>query len=214
MPTIRRNDPAEWLRLALDGLDTQIAELREMRAKLAAMIDQPSADPGVKVATSRNRRKLSAAARAKISAAQKSRWAKERKGKAEKQKPNAAAKTARAKAKPIEPAPARTKVKKSTAEKDKPTKNNLAKKTLTLQGKEIGKPKTPKPDVNTPAGIVEQMALAGARFRITRGGSLIIGNLGSLPPAVQRMFLDHPNPHLLTAAARRYLVSGAQSSEE
>jgi hypothetical protein len=214
MPTIRRNDPAEWLRLALDGLDTQIAELREMRAKLAAVIDQPSADPGVKVATVRNRRKLSAAARAKISAAQKSRWAKERKGKAEKQKPNAAAKTARAKAKPIEPAPARTKVKKSTAENDKPTKNNLTKKTLTLQGKEIGKPKTPKPDVNTPAGIVEQMALAGARFRITRGGSLIIGNLGSLPPAVQRMFLDHPNPHLLTAAARRYLVSGAQSSEE
>src|SRR6266540_508973 len=169
MPTTRRNDPAELLRLALDGLDTQIAELREMRVKLAAMIDQPSADPGVKVATSRNRRKLSAAARAKISAAQKARWAKERKGKAEKQKPNAAAKTARAKAKPIEPAPARTKAKKSTAEKDKPTKNNL-----TLQGKEIGKPKTPKPDVNTPAGIVEQMALAGARFRITRGGSLII----------------------------------------
>src|SRR6266545_2631342 len=214
MPTTRRDDPAEWLRVALNGLDAQIAKLREMRAKLAAMIDQPSADPGVKVATSRNRRKLSAAARAKISAAQKARWAKERKGKAEKQKPNAAAKTTRAKAKPIEPAPARTKVKKSTAEKGKPTKNNLAKKTLTLQGKEIGKPKTPKPDVNTPAGIVEQMALAGARFRITRGGSLIIGNLGSLPPAVQRMFLDHPNPHLLTAAARRYLVSGAQSSEE
>lgn len=167
-----------------------------------------------KEAAPRKRRKLSAAARAKISAAQKARWAKERKGKAEKQKPNAAAKTARAKAKPIEPAPARTKAKKSTAEKDKPTKNNLAKKTLTLQGNEIGKPKTPKPVVNTPAGIVEQMALAGARFRITRGGTLIIGNLGSLPPAVQRMFLDHPNPHLLTAAARRYLVSGAQSSEE
>ena len=113
MLTIRRNDPAEWLRLALDGLDTQIAELREMRAKLAAMIDQPSADPGVKGATSRNRRKLSAAARAKISAAQKARRAKERKGKAEKQKPKGAAKTARAKANPIEPAPARMKAKKS-----------------------------------------------------------------------------------------------------
>src|SRR5262249_23709153 len=149
----------------------------------------------------------------------------------------------------------RTKAKKSTAEKDIPTKNNLAEKNLALQGKEIDEPKTPKPDVgtpkldvstpkpnidtpkldvstpkpnidtpkldvgtpkpnidtpkpnidtpkpnidtpkpniDTPAGIVEQMALAGARFRITRGGSLIIGNLGSLPPAIQKLFLDHP----------------------
>jgi hypothetical protein len=129
-------------------------------------------------------------------------------------RPKAAAKTARAKAKPVKPAPARAKAKKSPAEKDKPTKNDLAKNTLAPQSKEIGKPKTRKPDVNTPAGIVEQLALAGARFSITRGGSLIIGNLGSLPSDVQRMFLDHPKPYLLTAAAREYLVSGTQSSEK
>jgi len=214
MPKTKRDDPTELLRLALVGLDAQIAELQKMRVQLAALLDQPPASPDVEAAAPQKRRTLSAATSAKISAAQKARWAKERKGKAEKQKPNGAAKTARAKAKPIEPAPARMKAKKSIAEMDKPTKNDLAKKTLALQGKEIGKPKMPKPDIDTPAGIVEQMALAGAHFRITRGGSLIIGNLGSLPPAVQRMFLDHPNPDLLTAAARRYLVSGTQPSEK
>src|SRR5215813_7645294 len=212
MPKTRRDNPAELLRLALDGLDAQIVEMQRTRAELAAMIDETPAVPAIAAAP--QKRKLSAAARAKISAAAKARWAKERKGKAEKQKPNAAAKTARAKAKPIAPAPARTKAKKSTAEKDKPTKNDLAKKALALQSKEIGKPKTRKPDVNTPAGIVEHLALAGARFRITRGGSLIIGNLGSLPPDVQRMFLDHPKPYLLTAAAREYLVIGTQTSEK
>src|SRR5215813_11366962 len=213
MPT-KRTDPAELLRLALDGFDAQIAELQAKRAQLAAMIGRSSATPAVEVAPPQKRRALSAVARAKISAAAKARWAKKRKGKAEKQKPNAAAKTARAKAKPIEPAPARTKAKKSTAEKDKPTKNDLAKKASAPQSKEIGKPKTRKPDVDTPAGIVEHLALAGARFRITRGGSLIIGNLGSLPPDVQRMFLDHPKPYLLTAAAREYLVIGTQTSEK
>jgi len=210
----KRTDPAELLRLALDGFDAQIAELQAKRAQLALMIGRSSANPAVEVATPQKRRTLSAVASAKISAAAKARWAKKRKGKAEKQKPNAAAKPARAKAKPIAPAPARTKAKKTTAEKDKPTKNDLAKKALALQSKEIGKPKTRKPDVNTPAGIVEHLALAGARFRITRGGSLIIGNLGSLPPDVQRMFLDHPKPYLLTAAAREYLVSGTQPSEK
>jgi hypothetical protein len=72
---------------------------------------------------------------------------------------------------------------------------------------------TPKPDAGTPEGIIEQMALAGARFRITRDGSLVIGNLGSLPSAVQRMFLDYPAPHLLTAAARRHLAADNQSSK-
>src|SRR5262247_819163 len=248
MPT-KRTDPAELLRLALDGFDAQIAELQAKRAQLTALIGRSSANPAVEVAPTQKRRKLSAVARAKISAAAKARWAKKRKGKAEKQKPNAAAKPARAKAKPIEPAPARTKAKKSTAEKDKPTKNDLAKKALALQSKEIGKPTrtkakkstaekdkptkndlakkalalqskeigkpiTRKPDVSTPAGIVEHLALAGARFRITRGGSLIIGNLGSLPPDVQRLFLDHPKPYLLTAAAREYLASGTQPSEK
>src|SRR5215510_3482272 len=130
MPT-KRTDPAELLRLALDGFDAQIAELQAKRAQLTAMIGRSSANPAVEVAPTQKRRKLSAVARAKISAAAKARWAKKR---------NAAAKTARAKAKPIEPDPARTKAKKSTAEKDKPTKNDLAKKALALPSKEIGKP--------------------------------------------------------------------------
>src|SRR5262249_2628337 len=200
---------------AIGTLDAQIAKLQEMRAQLAAMIAGAPAGQGVSAAAPQKRR-LSAAARAKISAAAKARWERERKAKAkaQKQKQKKAAKKKQSKAKPIEPAPARRKAKKSTAEKDKPTKNNLAQMTSALQSKEIGTPTTRKPDVNTPAGIVEQLALAGAHFRITRGGSLIIGNLGSLPPDVQRMFLDHPKPHLLTAAARQYLVSGTQSSEK
>jgi hypothetical protein len=125
-----KRDLAELLRLALIGIDAQIAELRERRVQLTALINDQPAGPDVKVATPRNRRKLSAAARAKISAAQKARWAKKRKGKAEKQKPKATAKRARAKAKPIKPAPPRAKAKKSPAEKDKPTKNDLAPKTL------------------------------------------------------------------------------------
>ena len=96
MPTTRRNDLAELLRLALIGFDAQIAELQERRAQLAALLDQRSAHSAAETAAPQKRRKLSAAARAKISASQKARWAKERKGEAEKQKPNAAAKTARA----------------------------------------------------------------------------------------------------------------------
>jgi len=82
MPRTRRNDSAELLRLALIGLDAQIARLQETRAQLAALIDQRSAHPTVKAPVSRKRRKLSAAARAKISAAAKARWAREKKAKA------------------------------------------------------------------------------------------------------------------------------------
>ncbi len=212
MPITIRDDLADLLRLAIVGLDAQIAELRERREQLMALINGQPAGPGVKVAKSRNRRALSAAARAKTSAARKARQARERKGKAEKLKPAAAAKKARANARPIESAPARTKARKSAAEKNKPAKNKIAEKKLAPPVEAISEPKTPKHDVSTPAGIVEQMALAGARFRITRGGSLIIGNLGSLPPTVQRMFLDHPNPHQLTAAARRYLDNANKPS--
>src|SRR5215468_5201604 len=115
MPTTRRNDPAELLRLALDGLDKQIAELREMRTKLAAMIDQPSANPAVEVATPQKRRTLSAAARAKISAAAKARWAREKKAKAKAQKQKPAAKKAQSKPKPAKTRPAPAKAKKSPA---------------------------------------------------------------------------------------------------
>jgi hypothetical protein len=82
MPRTRRNDSAELLRLALVGLDAQIAELQETRAQLAALFDQRSTRPAVKAATSGKRRNLSAAARAKISAAAKARWAREKKAKA------------------------------------------------------------------------------------------------------------------------------------
>src|SRR5262249_55895316 len=97
MPTAKRNDPAELLRLALDGLDTRIAELQEIRTKLAAMIDHPAAEPAVGVAAPQKRRTLSAEARAKISAAAKARWDRERKTRAKKQKPKKTAKKAQAK---------------------------------------------------------------------------------------------------------------------
>jgi hypothetical protein len=118
MPMTRRDDPAESLRLALIGLDAQIAELQETRAQLAALIERPSRGSAVKVAAPRKRRKLSAAARAKISAAAKARWAKERKAKSQKPKP--AAKKAQSKARPTKARPAATsKARKSPAKKSK-----------------------------------------------------------------------------------------------
>ena|GEM_PF-2018325 len=285
MPTTKREDLAELIHFAIIGLDAQIAELKGKRAQLAALTDRQSPLAAVETTTPRKRREISAATKAKISAAQKARWTRERKEKAEEPQLNAVIKTARPKVKMIEPAPERPKAKvinpaparakaktiepaperpkakailikrgqvktetielaparakaktiepaperpkariikpapdrskarESTAESDKAAKSDGAKNVMALPDKEIGETQTTKPDLNTPAGIVEQLALAGARFRITRGGSLIIGNLGSLPPVVQRMFLDHPNPQLLTAAARRYLANGTQSSE-
>src|SRR5262245_65416014 len=105
MPTTRRDDPAELIRLALIGLDAQIADLQETRAQLAALIDQRSAGLAAGTAAPQKRRRLSAAPRAKISAAQKARWAKERQGNAEKQKPNAADKTGRGNDQPKEATP-------------------------------------------------------------------------------------------------------------
>ena len=74
MPTARRNDLAKLLRLALEDLDTQITDLREMRAKLGVMINRPSEASAVGMAALQKRRTLSAAARAKIGAAAKARW--------------------------------------------------------------------------------------------------------------------------------------------
>ena len=117
MPTTRRNDPAELLRLALSGFDAQIAELQATRAQLAAIINQPSAGPTVEAAAPQ-KRKLSAEARAKLSAAAKARWAKERKAKAQKPKP--AAKKAQSKARPTKARPAgAAKAKKAPAKKSK-----------------------------------------------------------------------------------------------
>ena len=118
MLTTKRYDPTESLRLALIGLDAQIAELRETRAQLAALIDQPSADSAVKVAAPRKRR-LSAEARAKISAAGKARWARARRVEAKTQKPKKAAKKRQSKAKTSKTWLAPAEAKKSPAKKGK-----------------------------------------------------------------------------------------------
>src|SRR5262245_32778811 len=112
MPTTRRDDTAELLRLALIGLDAQIAELQKTRAQLTALIDQRSAGPDVEAAAPQKRRKLSAAARAKISAAAKARWARERGAKAKVQKSKPAAKKAQSKAKSAKTRPVTAKAKK------------------------------------------------------------------------------------------------------
>ena len=88
MPRTRKNDSAELFRLALIGLDAQIAELQEARAQLAAQIVQRPASLAMKATMPQKRRELSAAARATISAAAKARWARERKTKAKAQRPN------------------------------------------------------------------------------------------------------------------------------
>jgi hypothetical protein len=285
MSFVRNKNVSELLRLAIIGYSVQIAELQSRRAQLAMMIKDKPKRSAVNDIAPKKRRKLSAAARAKIGAAQKARWARDKKENTEKPKPKAEQpivkivkeapirvkkkiETARPKAAPpkarlikaalvpieekaeqltpkstsstagliktasvperekaeqqkpkaaqstarfLETAPAKSK--KYPAEKSKFRSSNYAKAALALQGGGTRAVQIPKPDVTTPAGIVEQLALAGARFRITRGGSLIIGNLGSLPPAMQKMFLEHPNPHLLTAAARHHLAVANQSSK-
>jgi hypothetical protein len=119
MPTTnRRDNPAEAIRLALIGLDAQIADLWETRAKLVALIDQPPTGSAVKMAEPRKRR-LSAEAKAKISAAAKARWARERRANTKTQKPKKAAKKTQSKAKTSKTQPAPAKAKKSPAKKGK-----------------------------------------------------------------------------------------------
>jgi len=118
MPRTKRDDPTELLRLALIGLEAQIAELQKTRAQLAALIDQPSASPDAEAATLQKRRKLSDAARAKISAAAKARWARERGAKAKVQKSKSAAKRAQSKANSAKTRPATAKAKKVPAKKE------------------------------------------------------------------------------------------------
>ena len=135
MPTTKRNDPAESLRLALVSFDAQIAELRETRAQLATLIDQPSTSSAVKVTAPRKRR-LSAEARAKISATAKARWARERKAKVKKvkaRKPKTAAKKAQSKAKPAKARPAPAKGKRSSTKKGKSELSTPAAKTKVVK---------------------------------------------------------------------------------
>jgi hypothetical protein len=115
MPRTKIDDPNELLRLALISFDAQIAELQKTRAQVAALIDQPSASPEVEVATPQTGRKLSDAARAKISAAAKARWAKQRGAKAKVQNSKPTAKKAQSKAKSAKTRPATAKAKKAPA---------------------------------------------------------------------------------------------------
>lgn len=109
---------SELIRLAIAGLDTQIAELQEKRAQLFAMTGSQSAGSAVKSATPTSKGgKMSDEARAKISAAAKKRWAKVRKAKAEAAKPAPAAKKAPAKKTPVKAQVASKKGKKTPAKK-------------------------------------------------------------------------------------------------
>ena len=90
------------IRLALAGIDAQIAALQEKRAQLAALTNQQSAGPAVKAAMPTSKGgKMSDEARAKISAAATARWARVKKAQAEAAKAAPAAKKALAKKKSV-----------------------------------------------------------------------------------------------------------------
>jgi hypothetical protein len=126
MPKTKKDDPAELLRLAITGLDEQIAELQAIHTQLAAMIGRPADGLAVEAAAPQKRRKLSAEAREKISAASKARWARVRKSKAKAQKAKPATKKAESKASPAMARPSLAKKKKSSAKKAKPKQSNPA----------------------------------------------------------------------------------------
>src|SRR5215475_7534504 len=106
MPKTNIDDPSELLLLAHLRINERIAELQKTRAQLAELIDQPPASPDREAATTKKPRKLSAEARAKLSAAANARWAREREAKAKVQLPKSAAKKAKSKAKPRSNRPA------------------------------------------------------------------------------------------------------------
>ena len=117
MPKTKKDDPAELLRLAVTGLDEQIAELQGIQAQLAVMIGRPPAVLDVEAAAPQKRRKLSAEAREKIGAAAKARWARDRKAKAKAQKAKPVTEKAKSKGKPAKARPSIAKKKKSPAKK-------------------------------------------------------------------------------------------------
>ena len=128
MPKTKKDEPAELLRLAITGLDEQIAELQEIQTQLAAIVGQPSASLAVEAAAPQKRRKLSAEAREKIRAAAKARWAREKKAKVKAQKAKPAPEKAKVKGKPAKARPAPAKKKKSSAKKASPKPPTQAKK--------------------------------------------------------------------------------------
>ncbi|HEV2665084.1 MAG TPA: hypothetical protein VG324_09240 [Blastocatellia bacterium] len=120
MPKTKKDDPAKLIRLAITGLDEQIAELQEIQTQLAAMIGPPSASLAVEAAAPQKRRKLSAEAREKISAAAKARWARDRKAKAKAQQAKPATEKAKSKGKTAKARPALANKKNSPAKKARP----------------------------------------------------------------------------------------------
>jgi hypothetical protein len=260
MSMFMKEELAEILRQAIAAYGAKIVELQAIRAQLVQLIEKSQAYSPVEINLPKTRSGLSAEARAKISAAQKARWARDRKERVEEQ-PSVATEMnvtiiesapipvkRRGRVQKPKPAPLKAKLIKAASvpvkenvepqipeatqstplpsptapeperslnplmEKGKATFRVSAKKPSAPRREEIRTSQSSKPELVTPAGIVEQLALAGARFRITRGGSLIVGNLASLPPALQQMFINYPNPHLLTAAARRHMAGGGQAS--
>lgn len=115
-------DQSELIRLAIVGIDTQIAELQGKRAQLAAMTNEQPSTSTVKAVTPLQKKtgKMSEEARAKISAAATARWAKVKKAKAEAAK-TAAAKKAPSKKTSVKTQTAAKKGKKSPAKKGKAT---------------------------------------------------------------------------------------------
>ena len=97
MPKTQEESPEKLLRRALSGLDAHIAELQERRAQLAALAEPEAAAAKLATVSPGEPRKMSAAARAKISAAAKARWAKLRRERAKKQTPQPTAKKAQSK---------------------------------------------------------------------------------------------------------------------
>ena len=107
---------SELMRLALAGLDTQIAELQEKRAQLAALTNEQTATPTVKAVTPPQKTgKMSEEAKAKISAAATARWARRKQEQAEAAKTAPAAKKAQPKKQSVKTQAAPTKGKKASS---------------------------------------------------------------------------------------------------
>ena len=110
MSIINPFEQSELVRLALSGLDTQIAELQAKRAQLAAMATQPLAAPmKLEPVPPQKGGKMSEEAKAKISVAAKARWARVKKAKTEATKKSSAGKEVPTKAQ-------KSSVKKATAD--------------------------------------------------------------------------------------------------
>lgn len=113
-------EQSELIRLALAGLDAEIADLQQKRAHLASLTNQPSTNTkAVSTAPPQKGGKMSEEAKAKISAAATARWAKVKEAKAEAEKSATAAKKTPSKKSSVKAQKVSTKGKKSPAKKGK-----------------------------------------------------------------------------------------------